>query len=105
VVFVAALAIHSLKPKQHDKEKTKSNAAAQNGWAPIGRIDFIDPQSKGDFVLQVDETRIVDSIGGVEHREIRWRKVTLDEAKTVLMAYHAQRNLSMTANSSFLRRL
>jgi hypothetical protein len=95
VVFVAALAAHSLnKPKQHDK--TKSNAVAQNGWTPTGRIDFVDPQSIGDFVLQVEETRIVDS--GVEHREIRWRKATLDEAKTVLISYHAQRNLSMTAN-------
>ena len=97
VVFVAALAAFSLnKPKQHDK--TKSNAVAQNGWTPTGRIDFVDPQSIGDFVLQVEETRIVDSLGGVEHREIRWRKATLDEAKTVLISYHAQRNLSMTAN-------
>jgi hypothetical protein len=97
VVFVAAIAARSLrKPKPHDK--TKSNAAAQNGWTATGRIDFVDPQSKGDFVLQVEETRIVDTMGGVEHREIRWRKATLDEAKTVLVSYHAQRNLTMTAN-------
>ena len=37
-------------------------------------------------------------MGGVEHREIRWRKATLDEAKAVVVAYHAQRNLAMTAN-------
>jgi hypothetical protein len=37
-------------------------------------------------------------MGGVEHREIRWRRATLDEAKTVLVSYHAQRNLTMTAN-------
>jgi hypothetical protein len=82
VVFVGALAAHSFrKPKPH--ERSKSNAAAQNGWAATGRIDFVDPQSKGDFILQVEETRIVDTMGGVEHREIRWRKATLDEAKTV----------------------
>ena len=98
VIFVAALAIRRLKPNPHVKEKTKSNAAAQNGWTATGRIDFADPQSKGDFVLQVEETRIVDTMGGVEHREIRWRKATLDEAKTVLVSYHAQRNLTMTAN-------
>jgi hypothetical protein len=34
----------------------------------------------------------------VEHREIRWRKATLDEAKMVLVSYHAQRNLLMSAN-------
>ena len=44
VVFVAAWAAYSLnKPKQHDK--TKSNAVAQNGWTPTGRIDFVEPQS------------------------------------------------------------
>ena len=97
VVFVAALAAYSLnKPKQHNK--TKSNDAAQNGWMPTGRIAFVDPQSIGNFVLQVEETRIVDSLGGVEHREIRWRKATLDEARTVVVAFHAQRNLAMTAN-------
>ncbi len=40
----------------------------------------------------------MNSMGGVEHREIRWRRATLDEAKTVLVSYHAQRNLTMTAN-------
>jgi hypothetical protein len=49
-------------------------------------------------VLQVEETRIVNSPSGVEHREIRWRRATLDEGKTVLVSYHAQRNLLMSAN-------
>jgi hypothetical protein len=49
-------------------------------------------------VLQVEETRITNSPGGVERREIRWRKATLDEAKMVLVSYHAQRKLLMTAN-------
>ena len=97
VIIVAALAAHSFrKPKPH--ERSKSNPAAQNGWTATGRIDFVDPQSKGDFILQVEETRIVDTMGGVEHREIRWRRATLDEAKTVLVSYHAQRNLTITAN-------
>ena len=46
-------------------------------------------------------------MGGVERREIRWRKATPDEAKTVVVGYHAQRNLAMTANfivSSSIRR-
>jgi hypothetical protein len=97
VVFLAALAAYSLK-KLKPNDRTKSNTAAQNGWTATGRIDFADPQSTGEFILQVEETRIVDTMGGVEHREIRWRKATLDEAKTVLVSYHAQRNLTMTAN-------
>jgi hypothetical protein len=79
----------------------------QDGWTPTGRVDFTNPQSIGNFVLQAEDTRVVDSMGGVEHREIRWRKATLDEAKTVVVAYHAQRNLAMTANfivSSSIRR-
>ncbi len=79
----------------------------QEGWTPTGRVDFTDPQSIGNFILQAEDTRIVDGIGGVERREIRWRKDTLDEAKTVVVAYHAQRNLAMTANyivSSYMRR-
>ena len=63
-----------------------------------GRIDFVDPHSNGDLLLQVEETQIVNSPGGVEHREIRWRRATLDEAKMVLVSYHAQRNLLMSAN-------
>jgi hypothetical protein len=69
----------------------------QNGWTPTGRIDFLNPQSD-NFILQAEDTRIVDSMGGVEHREIRWRKATLDEAKTVVVAYHSQPNLAMTAS-------
>jgi hypothetical protein len=79
--------------------------AQQKGWTPTGRVDFT--ESIGTFILQAEDTRIIDSIGGVEGREIRWRKATLDEAKTVVVAYHAQRNLAMTANyivSSSLRR-
>ena len=97
VIFVVALAVRSFK-KPKPQDKTKFNSADQNGWLATGRIDFVGPQSIGDFILQVEETRIVDSVSGVEHREIRWRRATLDEAKTVLVAYHAQRNLTMTAN-------
>jgi hypothetical protein len=63
-----------------------------------GRIDFVDPRSAGEHVLQVEETRIVKSPGGVEHREIRWRRATLDEVKMVLVSYYAQRNLLMSPN-------
>ena len=36
-------------------------------------------------------------MGGMEHREIRWRRATLNEAKKVVVAYHAQLNLATTA--------
>jgi hypothetical protein len=69
-----------------------------DGWTPTGRIDFSNSSSMDDFILQAEDTRIIKGIGGVEHREIRWRKASLDEAKTVVVSYHAQRNLTMTTN-------
>jgi len=94
VVLVGVLAaskFYKLKPYEPVEHK-------QDGWTATGRVDFIDPQSTGNFVLQAEDTRVVDSIGGVDHREIRWRKATLDEARMVVVAFHAQRNLAMTAN-------
>jgi hypothetical protein len=96
VVLVAAVAVyyfHKPKPKPHDAIEGN-----QEGWSSTGRIDFVDPHSLANFILQVEDTRIAESVGGVEHREIRWRKATLEEAKRVIVAYHAQRNLAMTAN-------
>jgi hypothetical protein len=96
VVLVGAFVAYSFyKPKPQPDDTIQNQ---QDGWSPTARIDFIDRQSSGDFVLQVEDTRIADSVGGVEHREIRWRKATLDEAKRVIVAYHAQRNLARTAN-------
>ena len=91
LVWVAASKFHNSKPSEAIPDQ-------QNGWTPTGRIDFLNPQSMGNFILQAEDTRIVESLGGVEHREIRWRKATLDEAKTVVVAYHWQRNLTMAAN-------
>jgi hypothetical protein len=91
VGLLAAYKFYKAKPYKPIQHK-------QDGWTPTGRVDFIDPQSTGNFSLQAEDTRIVDSVGGVEHREIRWRKATLDEARTVVVAFHAQRNLATTAN-------
>jgi len=85
------------KPKPYDVIHDQ-----QNGWTPTGRIDFLDSGSS-KFVLQAEDTRIVNSMSGVEHRQIRWRKATLDEAKAVVVAYHARLNLTMTG--SFIVRL
>jgi hypothetical protein len=87
-----------LKPKSKRQLNATGSTTNNKGWVLTGRIDFADPRSLEELVLQVEETRIINSPGGVEHREIRWRKATLDEAKMVLVSYHAQRNLLMSAN-------
>src|SRR5215813_14069538 len=96
VVFIVAVgSFIALKPKS--KRQTAGDAAEKMGWTLTGRIDLADPQSVGALVLEVEETRISESPSGVEHREIRWRRATLPEAKMVLESYHAQHNLPMSA--------
>jgi hypothetical protein len=92
VLFGAFAAYNFRRSKPQDEIHDK-----QNGWIPTGRIDFLDPNETGSFVLQAEITRIVNSMGGMEHREIRWRKATLNEAKKVVVAYHAQLNLATAA--------
>jgi hypothetical protein len=96
VLFIALLVL--LKPRAKSRAAITGNAARSDDWTLTGRIDFVDPHSSGEHVLQVEETRIVKSPSGVEHREIRWRRATLDETKMVLVSYHAQRNLLMSPN-------
>ena len=46
--------------------KTTGNASDSKEWVLTGRIDFVDPRSAGELVLQVEETRIVNRLSGVE---------------------------------------
>jgi hypothetical protein len=95
-VFVIAVGLLiALKPKSNQQGETA--AEDEIGWMLTGRIDFADPRAVGQLVLEVEETRSITGPSGVEHREIRWRRATVEEAKTVLTSYNAQRNLAMTA--------
>src|SRR6516164_8622608 len=95
VVFMVAVgSFIALKPKP---KRQPEKPAEKMGWTLTGRIDLADPQSVGAFVLEVEESRISVSPSGVEHREIRWRRATLPEAKIVLESYHAQQNLAMSS--------
>ena len=97
IVFVVAVGLFiALKPKPKRQPETGS-AADEMEWTLTRRIDLADPQSVGAFVVEVEESRISMSPTGVEHREIRWRRATLPEAKMVLKSYHAHQNLAMSA--------
>ena len=98
-VLVVAVGVFALvKPKSKVQLEKANLVADSKEWIWTGRIDLTDPKSAGDFLLRVEETRVVNSPVGVEHREIRWRKATLDEAKAVMVSYHVQRKLAMAAN-------
>lgn len=94
-VLVGVLTARSLYKLK--RRRTIRDQQEKDGWTPTGRIDFVDGGSD-NFILQAEDTQTVDSIGGVEHRQIRWRKATLDEARAVVAAYHARLNLTMTGN-------
>jgi hypothetical protein len=96
VVFVVAVGLFlALKPKPKRQPETVSATHNMN-WTLTRRIDLADPQLAGAFVLEVEESRISTSPTGVEHREIRWRRATLPEAKMVLESYPAHENLPMS---------
>jgi hypothetical protein len=66
-------------------------------WIPTGRIDFAGPsmdESAADvpaaFYLQAEDIRLLISFSGIERKEIRWRKATLNEAKRVVNRFHRQ---------------
>ena len=93
-VFVVAVGLFvALKPKPKRFLETAADAADKMGWTRTGRIDLADPQSVGALVLEVEETQISMSPTGVEHREIRWRRATLPEAKMVLEASTESRDV------------
>src|SRR6516164_6738200 len=84
-VFVFAVGLFfALKPKPKQQPETAADAADNMEWTLTRRIDFADPELVGSFVLEVEESRISISPTAVEHREIRWRRATLPEAKMVL---------------------
>ena len=97
-VFVVAVGLFIvLKPRSKRQAEKAAEGADKIGWMLTGRIDLADPQSVGALVLEVEEARISMSPSGVEHREIRWRRATLPEAKMFLKSYHAQQNLAISA--------
>src|ERR1700694_203846 len=55
-------------------------------WVPTGRIDFAGPSmdasaadTPGSFYLQAEDIRLLVSFSGIERKEIRWRRATLNE--------------------------
>ena len=87
VVFVLAVGLCIvLKPRSKRQAEKAAEGADKIGWKITG-IDFSDPNAIGRLMLEVEETRSAIGSLGVEHREIRWRSATVDEAKNPTMPY------------------
>ncbi len=79
-----------------------SSTAGEHGrvvhdWMPTGRIDFAGPsmdesaaERPASFYLQAEDIRLLISLSGIERKEIRWRRATLNEAKRVVNVFHRQ---------------
>jgi hypothetical protein len=95
VLVIAVGMLIAVKPKSNAPSKTTDTVADRKDWRLTGRIDFADSQPVAGLVLEVEETQTSISPSGVEHHEMRWRRGTLSEAKTILESYHARRYLAM----------
>ena len=42
------------------------------------------------FYLQAEDVRFLISFSGIERKELRWRRATLNEAKKVVNIFHRQ---------------
>lgn len=69
-------------------------------WEPTGNINFVVPISamdcyvrEGSFLLEVEEDRAIELVGGGRSKEVRFRLATLAEAVIVVRCYsaHAER--------------
>jgi hypothetical protein len=93
----AAIGYALLRKQLGPSAAADENSKVIQDWLPTGRIDFAGPSTDpsaadtpASFYLQAEETRMMISLGGIERREIRWRRATLNEAKRVVSMFHRQ---------------
>ncbi len=81
---IAGLTLLKRKRRQQEWQGEESCAVVSD-WRPTGKIDFsqnaADPA--GPFCLQTEEYRVLESLSGTRHIEVRWRPALLEEAKRV----------------------
>jgi len=94
VSATAAAGLVMLYLSWRKNRQSEENVIATSEWQPTGKIDFYcaevpegGDKTPASFLLRVEEYRTVESISGVEHTEIRWRKAILSEAKSVLVVH------------------
>jgi hypothetical protein len=75
---------------RNKRAAAKSHGNVKRDWQPTGNINFIVPDDVIDqdkFVLEVEENRVIELLGGGTTLEIRFRLATLDEAKRIVQGY------------------
>jgi len=97
VLIIAIVGYIVTRRANADASPVREEVKIVHDWIPTGRIDFAGPsidESASDvpasFYLQAEDIRVLISFSGIERREIRWRKATLNEAKRVVNIFHRQ---------------
>jgi CBS-domain-containing membrane protein len=97
VLIVAVVGYIVARRAGPDPAVATETAKIAQDWIPTGRIDFAGTsmdESAADvpatFYLQAEDIRLLISFSGIERKEIRWRKATLNEAKRVVNIFHRQ---------------
>jgi|SRR5437588_8195853 len=94
IMAAAVYVKRSPKPDQ----KTIAPADVTRDWALTGRINVIAPDEimmsdkddiPADFLIRVEDSRVVRDIGGGEYQELRWRQPTRKEVKDIVKYYNA----------------
>jgi hypothetical protein len=93
VSAIAAFGLVMLYLSVRKQKQTQESAVVVNDWQPTGKVDFYcnetpkEESAPAPFLLRVEEYRTIESISGVEHTEVRWRRANLAEAKSVLLVH------------------
>jgi hypothetical protein len=97
-VFMAAIRV---RRKAARVDKLVAVGEVSRDWQLTGRINAVADASvmendnddiPSNFVLRVEENRMVRDIGGGEVMEIRWRQPTRAEVREIVRRYHAAQN-------------
>jgi hypothetical protein len=97
VSVIAVIGLLVTRRARVNLSSTDEAGTVVHDWTSTGRIDFAGPSldasdadTPASFYLQVEEIRVLRSFSGIERKEIRWRKATLNEAKMVVISFHRQ---------------
>jgi hypothetical protein len=93
---------------ERESPSNKVKGIVKRDWVPTGRIDFAtkldsnaDPHQPSEFMLLVEESRIIESVAGTENLDIQWRLATLKAVVTQYHKYLKENSLKSVSDPKF----
>jgi hypothetical protein len=90
VLLIVAIMLVFRARTREKRVAAVANVKVMRDWQPTGNINFVVPEDAADqdkFMLEVEENREIELLGGGTSLEIRFRLATLDEAKRIVKGY------------------